>query len=115
MEAKLKNLLFTVSLMLCSPVASALDMPELAMKKNCGGCHAIDKKVVGPAWSEVAKQYKGNQEAPVVLVNKIKQGGFGIWGALPMPAQHISDEDARTLVKFILGLSGEPPKIISKR
>ena len=99
--------------MCCSSVASAVDMPKLA-KKNCAGCHAIDKKIVGPAWLEVAKHYQGNTEASIFLPNIIKQGGFGVWGPLPMPAQHVTDEEAATLVKFILELSGKPT-IVSGR
>ena len=111
----MKNLFFAIAFMLCSSVASAVEMPELAIKKNCAGCHAIDKKVVGPAWREVAKHYKGNKEAPIFLASKIKMGGFGVWGSLPMPAQHVSDGEASTLVKFILELSGEPPMAVSGR
>ena len=97
---------FAIAFMLCSSVAFAVDMPELAMKKGCAGCHAIDKKLVGPAWREVAKHYKGNNDAPIFLANKIRMGGFGVWGSLPMPAQHVSNEEADTLTKLILGLSG---------
>ncbi len=111
----MKYLFPVVAITLCSSVASAVDMPDLAKKKNCAGCHAIEKKLVGPSWLEVAKRYKGNNEAPIFLANKIKLGGFGIWGSLPMPAQHVSDAEADALAKFILGLSGNRQQVVSAR
>jgi cytochrome c len=112
----MRNYIYAVAaLMSYSSVASAVDMPELAKKKNCAECHAIEKKLAGPAWLDVAKHYKGNNEASFFLPNKIKQGGFGVWGALSMPAQAVSDEEAKTLAKFILGLSSESKSVVSGR
>lgn len=111
----MRDCIFAVALMLCGSVASAIEMPELARKKNCAACHAIERKSIGPAWLEVAKRYKGNNDAHVFLANKIKMGGFGIWGTLPMPAQRVSNEEADTLIRFILELSRDPSVVVSGR
>ncbi len=85
--------------------AMATDMPELAKKNNCTACHAIDKKVVGPAWKAVADKYKGDAGAKARLATKIQKGGGGVWGAMPMPASpKVSDADAAALADFVLGL-----------
>lgn len=85
--------------------AMAVDMPELAKKSNCTACHAIDKKVVGPAWKAVADKYRGDAGAKAKLVPKMIKGGGGVWGAMPMPASpKLSEADSATLVDFILGL-----------
>jgi cytochrome c len=86
--------------------ALATDMPDFAKKNNCTACHAIDKKVVGPAWAEVAKKYKGDAGAKAKLVPKMIKGGGGVWGAMPMPASpKLSEADSGALVDFILGLA----------
>ncbi len=87
--------------------AMAADMPDLAKKSNCTSCHAIDKKVVGPAWMEISKKYKGQADAEAKLVTKVAKGGSGSWGSMPMPpnAPKVSEADIKTLVEFILGLS----------
>lgn len=84
--------------------APALADQTLAQKKNCMACHATDKKVVGPAYKDVAKKYAG-QNAEAKLVTKIKQGGSGVWGAIPMPANpQVSDAEAKQLVSWVLSL-----------
>ena len=76
---------------------------DLAKAKNCLACHAVDKKVVGPAYKEVAKKYAGQKDAEANLIKSIKAGGSGKWGAVPMPAQAaLSDADAKTLAAWIL-------------
>ena len=96
--------------------ALAMDMPPLAKKNNCVACHAIDKKVVGPAWMDVSKKYKNattytykGKEYPLFegLVMKVSRGGSGNWGTVPMPgnAPAVKDDDIRTLVKFELSLA----------
>jgi len=94
---------FLAGLMISS-AALAADMPPLAKKDNCTACHAIDKKLVGPAWAEVAKKYKGDKGAEAKLVAKVKQGGKGVWGTMAMPPQAAKEEDIKELVKFILAL-----------
>jgi cytochrome c len=82
------------------------DMPPLAKKNGCANCHSIDKKVVGPAWQEVANKYKGDATAADKLSAKVAKGGGGVWGATPMPAQpKLSEADNKELVAFILGLA----------
>lgn len=75
----------------------------LAKSKNCMTCHQLDKKVVGPAYKEVAKKYAAKDEA--MLTEKIIKGGKGNWGAVPMPPNpKVSPEEASKLVKWILSL-----------
>ncbi|NLR76510.1 MULTISPECIES: c-type cytochrome [Leeia] len=77
---------------------------DLAKKHNCMACHAIDKKVVGPAFKDVAAKYKGVKDAETTLINKVKKGGSGVWGPVPMPANspQVSDADIKALVKWVL-------------
>ncbi len=78
---------------------------DLAKEKNCLACHAIDAKLVGPAYKEVAAKYKGDKTAEAKLVQKVLKGGSGSWGAIPMPANpQVSDAEAHTLVKWVLSL-----------
>lgn len=86
--------------------STAADMPEVAKKNNCTGCHAIDKKVVGPAWQAVASKYKGDASAAEKLSAKIVKGGGGVWGPIPMPATpKLTEPEVKELVTFILGLA----------
>ena len=76
---------------------------DLATKSGCMACHAVDKKVVGPAYKEVAAKYKGDKGAQAKLEKKVKEGGQGVWGQVPMPPNsHVSDADIKTLVKWVL-------------
>jgi cytochrome c len=85
-------------------VAGAASANEaLAQKSACTACHAIDKKLVGPAYKEVAAKYKGQKDAEAKLFEKVKKGGVGTWGQVPMPANAaVKDEDIKTLVKWVL-------------
>lgn len=88
--------------------ASAVDMPDAAKKNGCTGCHSIDKKLMGPAWQDVANKYKGNAAAEKDLIAKISKGGSGNWGDVPMPPMDPSgtkQAEIGDLVKFILGLA----------
>jgi cytochrome c len=88
--------------------AMATDMPDLAKKNGCAACHSIDKKLVGPAWMDVAKKYKGDAGAEARLITKVSKGGGGVWGATPMPALDPSgkkQDDIKQLVQFILALA----------
>jgi len=76
---------------------------ELAKKHACLACHAIDKKLVGPAYKDVAAKYRGDASAEAKLVDKVKKGSQGTWGQVPMPPNaNVPDADVRTLVKWIL-------------
>jgi len=76
----------------------------LAKASNCMACHAIDRKLVGPAYQDVAKKYKGDNGAEAKLIKKVKEGGSGVWGQIPMPANSpkVSDADIKTLVEWVL-------------
>lgn len=83
-----------------TPVWANLD---LAKKNACTACHAVDKKVVGPAYQDVAKKYAGQKDAEATLIKSIKAGGSGKWGPVPMPPQTaLSDADAKTLAAWVL-------------
>jgi cytochrome c len=75
----------------------------LAQSKNCMACHAVDKKLVGPSYKDIAKKYGGQKDAATMLATKIIKGGSGNWGAVPMPANsQVSDAEAAKLVSWIL-------------
>lgn len=88
--------------------ATLISMPamanmDLAKKSNCMACHAVDKKMVGPAYQEVAAKYKGQADAVKKLSAKVKAGGKGVWGQVPMPPNpQVKDADVETLVKWVL-------------
>mgnify|MGYP003579412718 CR=1 FL=1 len=87
--------------LLISGAASA--SPELAKSKNCMACHAVDQKMVGPAYKEVAKRYAGQKGAEEQLVQKVLKGSKGAWGQIPMPPNaNVSEAEAKTLVKWVL-------------
>lgn len=92
--------------MMVAGSAMAVDMPAVAKKNNCIACHTIDKKLVGPAWTDVAKKYKGDATAAAKLSEKVAKGGSGVWGPVPMtPNPKVSEADMKELVSFILGLA----------
>ena len=83
--------------------APAMANLELAKKNNCMACHQVDKKLVGPSYQDVAKKYAGDKAAEAKLADKVKKGGSGVWGPVPMaPNPQVSDADIKTLVKWIL-------------
>jgi cytochrome c len=75
---------------------------QLLTKYNCQACHSVDKKVVGPSYKEVAAKYAGDSAALAKLEQKVKNGGSGVWGAIPMPPNSVPDADLKTLVEWIL-------------
>jgi cytochrome c len=84
-------------------VAPAFASQELAQKKNCMACHAVDKKLVGPAYKDVAAKYAGQKDAAAMLAQKIMKGGAGNWGQVPMPANPaVSEAEAKTLAAWVL-------------
>lgn len=89
----------------CVLAAPAMADEALAKSKNCMACHAVDKKLVGPAYKDVAKKYAGQADAQAKLVDKVMKGGSGTWGAIPMPANpQVSADEAKKLVSWILTL-----------
>ena len=108
----MKALIMTVaavgSLMLAGQ-ASAVDAKAaeaLAQKSGCLACHSMDKKVVGPSYKDIAAKYKGDKTAEAKLIEKVKKGGSGVWGPIPMPANspHVKDADIKTMVQWILSM-----------
>ncbi|MGH8498958.1 MAG: c-type cytochrome [Methylococcales bacterium] len=79
---------------------------KLATDSGCLACHKVDSKVVGPSFKEIAAKYEGNADAKAALIEKVKKGGSGAWGTIPMPpnSPRVSDADIETLVKWILGM-----------
>jgi cytochrome c len=85
--------------------APAFADQKLAQEKNCMACHAIDKKMVGPAYKEVAAKYAGQKDAVDKLAQKVIKGGSGVWGPVPMPANaQVSEAEAKKLVTWILSM-----------
>ncbi len=88
------------------PAAASL---ALAQKHSCMACHALDKPLVGPPFRTVARTYAGKQGAEARLIQKVRNGGSGAWGKLPMPPNpQVGDADLRALVKWILALPPQP-------
>ena len=76
---------------------------ELAKKHACFACHAVDKKLVGPSYKDVAAKYRADKGAEAKLFDKVKKGGTGVWGQVPMPPNAaVPDADIKTLVKWIM-------------
>ena len=87
---------------ICLP---ALADQALAKAKNCLSCHTVDKKVVGPAYQDVARKYAGQKDAPDKLAGKIMKGGAGVWGVIPMPVNsQVNEAEAKKLANWILSL-----------
>lgn len=85
--------------------APAVAQEALAKKHNCLVCHQVDRKVVGPAYKDVAAKYRNDKTAEAKLVEKVEKGGVGVWGQVPMPPNStVPDADVRALVKWILSL-----------
>lgn len=108
----MKALLLTVaaagSLMMAGQ-ASAVDAKAaeaVAQKSGCLACHSVANKIIGPAYKDVAAKYKGDKGAEAKLIAKVKAGGSGVWGPIPMPANspQVKDEDIKTVVQWILSL-----------
>lgn len=82
---------------------AALANADLAKAKNCLACHAADKKVVGPSYKDVAAKYASDKDAVNKLAKKIREGGVGAWGQVPMPANpQVSEAEARTLAAWVM-------------
>jgi len=100
----IKSNLFALVAAVCVTTPAFADQ-ALATAKNCMACHAIDKKVLGPAYKDVAKKYAGQKDAAAKLATKVLKGGSGVWGAVPMPANpQVNEAEANKLVAWILAL-----------
>jgi len=99
----LSVLVFSLAAVAALANAPARASADLAQKKNCMACHAMDKKLIGPAYKDVAAKYAGQKDAADKLAGKIVKGGAGVWGAVPMPANpQVSDGEAKTLAAWVL-------------
>lgn len=100
----MKVLLSSFATALALTSLPALANLDLAQKKNCMACHAVDKKLVGPSYKEVAAKYASQKTAVDTLSEKVLKGGTGAWGPVPMPANpQVSPAEAKQLVQWILG------------
>jgi cytochrome c len=89
--------------------ASAPDAMAIARRNACMGCHAVDRKLVGPSFQQIAEKYKGDAQASAKLVVKVKNGGAGVWGAIPMPSHPaMTNGDVQAVVNWVL--AGAPSK-----
>lgn len=96
--------LLTVGALSVAPATAQASM-DLAKAKNCVACHAVDKKLIGPAYKDVAAKYANDKEALAKLTKKVREGGVGAWGQIPMPANpQVNADEAATLVKWILSI-----------
>jgi cytochrome c len=88
-----------------SMAGAATANEKLAQEKGCNTCHNPDKKMIGPSYKDVAAKYRGNKAAEADLIKKVKAGGKGNWGDIPMPPNaHVKDDEVKTLVDWILSL-----------
>lgn len=98
-----KLVLVSILASVAVPFAHASD--DLAKKKNCLACHQTDKKLVGPAYKDVAAKYAGQKDAVAKLAEKIQKGGSGVWGQVPMPANpQVNADEAKALATWVLSL-----------
>jgi cytochrome c len=104
----LRGAIFIAALVAAQTATAALDNASaqaMMAKDGCAACHSIDKKIVGPAYQDVAVKYKGDKDALAKLTDKVKKGGVGVWGQIPMPPNvQVSDADIKDLVSWVLTL-----------
>jgi cytochrome c len=94
-------------ILIATPQAQAADGEAIVKKARCVACHAVDTKRVGPAYKDVTAKYKGDTKAPAMLFDKVRHGGSGNWGQVPMiphPADKISDDDLKAAIHWVLTL-----------
>lgn len=78
---------------------------KLAQASGCTACHSVDKKLIGPSYKDVAAKYRANKGAEAELIKKVKAGGKGVWGDIPMPPNaHVKDGDIKSVVQWILSI-----------
>ena len=85
--------------------AVADELEDMMKKNGCNACHAEDKKVIGPSYKDVANKYRGDASAAAKLVEKVKKGGSGVWGPVPMPPNpNVKDDDVKKMIQLIMNL-----------
>ena len=101
----MKNLFIVAAAVALVAAMPARASADLAQKKNCMACHATDKKLIGPAYKDVAAKYAGQKDAADKLAEKIVKGGSGVWGAVPMPANpQVTPAEAKQLATWVLSV-----------
>ena len=107
---KVRYLIAMAAALSISATAFAIDEDdggeELFKKHNCTTCHSIDKKIAGPALKDIAAKYRGDKEAQARLEKKVRSGGSGVWGKMPMPPapKTVKDEHIKTIIQWVLSL-----------
>jgi cytochrome c len=102
---KARYLIAVIASMSISSITLAADDGEALFTKNkCSSCHKLDNKTVGPALKDIAAKYAGDKEAPAKLEKKVRAGGTGVWGTMPMPRTPaaVSDDEIKTMVAWVL-------------
>lgn len=101
----MKSILLISVLAICLPAGTAFADDEFYKTKNCFACHRIDRNTLGPSFKSIEAKYAEDKGADVMLAKKIREGGVGVWGQVPMPAQsQVSEDESLTLARWILGL-----------
>ena len=101
----MKKVVLTLSLIGCMAALPVRANEALAKKHNCLACHTLDKNGVGPSYKEIAKKYAGQKDAEAKLADKVKKGGQGVWGPVPMPPNAaVPDGDIKALTKWVLSV-----------
>jgi len=101
----MKTTLLLSALLALAVIPTAQANEAIATKSGCMACHGKDKKIVGPAYKDVAAKYKDHKEAEAALFDKVRKGGTGVWGQIPMPpnpVEKLSDADLKTVIGWIL-------------
>ena len=99
------TILLLAATMTAAGTAAADELEDMMKKNGCNACHAEDKKVIGPSYKDVAAKYKGDATAVAKLTDKVKKGGSGVWGPIPMPPNTaVKDPDIKKMVELILAL-----------
>lgn len=102
---KVSMLVLAGAAMLAAGAVQAQDAKALLQKSGCTACHSDDKKLVGPAYKDVAAKYKGDAAAAGKLAEKVKKGGSGVWGPVPMPPNaNVKDDDIKTMIAYVMAL-----------
>ena len=99
--SRILSVLMPALMILAAPTAAQASL-DMAKKNACMACHAVDKKLVGPAYKDVAAKYKGDKTAAAKLADKIVKGGVGVWGQMPMPANNVTPDEAKALAAWVL-------------
>ena len=99
------RLIWIAALTLLGSSAGAATPDEAMAKAGCLACHSMDKKILGPAYKDVAAKYKARKDAEAYVTKKIREGSTGVWGAIPMPPNGaVNADEAKTLAKYILSV-----------